>query len=286
MLVRVTTSRANWVTGIAIPALPTGEQDEEGEDIYQPPVFIGMGASEFPGDEDTPASGRIYTEYNFNELHLDNYLRRELAPGDTLIDIGCNIGTVAALGAGLVGSTGRVIGFDVQADWANRVTQLLHGQGMTHAFVHPFGLSDRDAPVYLNEEDQVVAAPSDAIQDTANDTAKLADGIKCLGEIRQGDEVLLAEAMPGRVMLKLDVEGHELHVIRGIPRTLAERVDHLVVEITPDWVGGRAAVQELVETLTEHGFRALEIRRDGGPGRPLSIDDLSETKQAEVSFRK
>jgi hypothetical protein len=73
MMVRVTTARSNWVTGIAIPSLPTGDVDEEGVAIYQLPVFIGNGADEFPADEDqgTQASGRIYTEYNFNEIHLD-----------------------------------------------------------------------------------------------------------------------------------------------------------------------------------------------------------------------
>ena len=82
-MVRVATSRANWVTGIAIPKLPTDEviRDEDGDPIlddegneqpiYQDPVFIGQGASEFPGNEDTDPSGRIYTEYNFNQLHLE-----------------------------------------------------------------------------------------------------------------------------------------------------------------------------------------------------------------------
>ena len=75
MMVRATTSRADWPFQSGeyegIPALPTGDQDENGNDIYQPPLAIGPGASEFPGDENTAPSGRIFTEFNFNELHLD-----------------------------------------------------------------------------------------------------------------------------------------------------------------------------------------------------------------------
>ncbi len=65
-MTRIWTTKANWIIGEAVPALPTGKVDEEGEPIMIPPIYFGAGADEFPlpegGDPETHNYGRTFTE--------------------------------------------------------------------------------------------------------------------------------------------------------------------------------------------------------------------------------
>lgn len=74
-MVRVWTNGVGWPEGQVLPALPTGEVDEEGEALYYPPLYFGPPAKEFPlpegEDPETWTYGRSYTEDGrFNETQL------------------------------------------------------------------------------------------------------------------------------------------------------------------------------------------------------------------------
>jgi FkbM family methyltransferase len=221
---------------------------------------------------------RLYWFGRFNELHLDNYLRRQLKLGDTFIDIGCNLGQVSTLAATLVGPTGQVIGFDVQAHWARRVTDSLHEQGLTHATIHPFGISDQPAKVFLDRSDKIITDGGVAIADDAK-------ALDRHGEVRVGDEVL-PQTMTGRVLVKIDVEGHEPRVLRGIARTMRNLVDHAIIEITPAWIGGETGVAQLLNLMKSYGFDGYAVDEQGQRGPAVTATDLAQAPQTEVVFIK
>ena len=62
-------------------------------------------------------------------------------------------------------------------------------------------------------------------------------------------------SVPGRALLKVDVEGHELEVLRGAARTLAW-IDVAIVEVTQDrgFVAGAPTPGRLDEELRKHGL--------------------------------
>jgi len=74
-MTRISTIKADWPLNQAVPALPTGAVDENGNAIMYPPINFGSGADEFPlpegGDPNTHNYGRTYTEEGrLNEVQL------------------------------------------------------------------------------------------------------------------------------------------------------------------------------------------------------------------------
>jgi SAM-dependent methyltransferase len=62
-----------------------------------------------------------------------NLLRRAgLAPGMHVADLGCGVGTVTREIAGLVGTSGRVVGIDVSREQLAQASERLGGPGFTH----------------------------------------------------------------------------------------------------------------------------------------------------------
>lgn len=91
-------------------------------------------------------------------------------------------------------------------------------------------------------------------------------------------ENALDAGSPGAVLLKLDVQGFELEVLRGATRTLPA-IDHVLVETS---VGGtlyegEATFDDVYRLLTDSGFRFAGIwdqMRDPRNDSPLQVDAL------------
>jgi len=76
--------------------------------------------------------------------------------------------------------------------------------------------------------------------------------------------VVAADSVPelrdlgGRVFIKVDVEGYEHKVLRGMPCLLSRNEVRLLVEVTPGWlVETGASAEQLFSTLYSYGFEAL-----------------------------
>lgn len=148
------------------------------------------------------------------EVGVQEALRRHLRPGHVFYDIGANIGFFSLVGARLVGPSGRVIAFEPVLASANSLR----------------------ANVTLNDCDWVTAAQV-AIADyvgTSNVSvareqswSHLADqGVHPLeiGQLRTEVTTIdrLCSSYPTPDVIKIDVEGYELEVLRGM-RTLIGR---------------------------------------------------------------
>jgi hypothetical protein len=66
----------------------------------------------------------------FYEEEVECYIRHEIKAGDTVIDVGMNVGHVALPAAVLVGPQGKVFAFEPNTKLASRVRQLAEKQGL------------------------------------------------------------------------------------------------------------------------------------------------------------
>lgn len=75
----------------------------------------------------------------------------------------------------------------------------------------------------------------------------------------------VAKDLPGPFLIKLDVEGHELHVLRGAEETL-KRTEMIVTEVST-WAEqrpqGRASLMDLFSFFDAHGFVFYEFVEPG-----------------------
>jgi len=244
------------------------------------PAVLPMGLTERPLKRiavDVPCDPYIYVHRNgywcgvFFEEELESYLLRELKPGDTVIDVGANVGHVALPAAALVAPTGRVLAFEPNPELAALVLASAERQKLP-LVMNAIALGEEDGDFTLQMDP---AHTGGATLRSVSDPA-FSRSVTC--SVRRGDAVM--PALTGRVFLKVDVEGFERSTIRGLRETL-KRVDHAVLEISPDWLGADG-VAELFGLMSEAGLAAFELRVDGSVGPPVRPEAV--TSQVNVLF--
>ncbi|MBW2127907.1 MAG: FkbM family methyltransferase [Deltaproteobacteria bacterium] len=220
--------------------------------------------------------GRLY------ETELENYLRQNLNPGDTVIDVGCNAGHISVLAAHLVDPGGRVIAFEPNHALAERVMNFVEEKNLSQIKIYKFALGGEEATgtLHLNRDDPGSSTLRSLGEDSGGAPGGFDTERSC--EIRTGDEVLGTENLPGRVFLKVDVEGYETQVLEGMPRTLRSQVSHAVIEVTPRWLGGRKGVSGLFGLMADAGLSPHVLQPSGRIGPPLKAESIDE--QVNVLF--
>lgn len=213
----------------------------------------------------------------FYEEELENYMLREIQLGDTVIDVGMNVGHVTLPAATLVGDRGIVISFEPNIDLVQRVQLLADKQKMNNIEIFPFGLGS------VNGSFDLVLDPNHSGGATfRNNEIEKSQSMSITCSVKVGDEVLINRQFPGRVFLKMDVEGFELEALEGLSKTL-NQVDHAIIEVSPLWLGVDGTIQ-LFEIMKNHGFCPHHICNDGTVGKTLAPDELSD--QVNVLFKR
>lgn len=209
--------------------------------------------SHFPGGE----SVRLAAAYRHVTWNEDEYraFKADVSAGDVVLDIGANAGAYSLLFAQWVGPSGRVYAFEPAPD-ARR------------------GL---ERHVRLNHCSDRVSISAEALSASRGFGQFRATGL-------QGDNRLVssgaADAIPVRTtsidefcsvhylapsLIKIDVEGAELDVLRGASRTIAARGDALAlyVEMHPSlWPSTGSSRAQMEEELARQGLAAERL--DGG----------------------
>ena len=213
---------------------------------------------------DVPCNPYTYVHGNyfwcgvFFEEEVEDYMRRELRPGDTVIDVGANVGHVALPAAALVKPTGQVLAFEPNPELAEIVAASAARQGLPLR-MHSYGLGDQPGSFTLRME------PGHAGGATLRDKpdSSMTRALQCRIEV--GD--LTVGKLTGRVLLKVDVEGFELSVLRGLARTM-EKIDHAVIEVSPEWLGPEG-VESLFSLMKQGGLGAHALLSGGRVGKSL-----------------
>jgi FkbM family methyltransferase len=184
-----------------------------------------------------------------------------LRPGGTVVDVGANHGYFTVLAAALLGPTGRVEAFEPNPAVADALAEVLARNAVAgRVSVHRVALSDREGHARFFVS---VAAANDGFSSLlATDDALEHGVIRADHSIRVPTltfDAFAERAGLGRVdLMKLDVEGAEAMVLRGMERTLAERPPRLIVcETMPESPAARM--------LASHGYsiRPLDENMNG-----------------------
>ena len=186
------------------------------------------------------ASGRVETE-------VQHVLRETVRPGDVFFDVGANVGFFTLLAARLVGPSGTVVAFEPQPENLEALRGNVSLNGFSNVIVDPRAVSGSSGSGVLDWRNPP--------------TARLVDG----GEAHSGRSFSVRTTSiddyvadnPGHVprMVKIDVEGHELDVIRGMKRTLLEHGPTILCEL-------HRTNRELASALRELGYRTRVLEED------------------------
>jgi FkbM family methyltransferase len=181
-------------------------------------------------------------------------LRETLKPGDVFVDIGANFGMHAIYAAKLVGNAGSVTGFEPAPDNLRLLRRNIELSGVRERVtVVPQAVSnspERFLTFYMPDEEVAVTASLKPVQ--ARMTPVRVENVRF-------DEYWGASRR-AIALMKIDVEGAELDVLRGARETLLRERPPLVIEVhgfaLPDF---GASVADLRAFLTELEYRERRL---------------------------
>jgi FkbM family methyltransferase len=155
------------------------------------------------------------------DLPVSEALARLVDPGDCVIDAGANIGYMSSLAAWRAGDRGRVLSFEpnpaVLPALQRNVARWGNQTGIAPVTVHPVALSDENgrATLCATADFATNMGTASLSEHSPEDTAQ-----SWQVESRRLDDYIRLDRIG---MLKLDVEDHELNVMRGAQKAIAER---------------------------------------------------------------
>jgi FkbM family methyltransferase len=240
----------------------------------------------------------ILAEWLFYTGHwqpaLSRWLVSTLKPGDTFVDVGANSGYFSLLAATSVGATGRVVAVEAcPTTFENLRANLAHNWPMSKpvralhlaasdAQGHATLYQHRNEPLYNTTVAGAgaggVAAASDVwsvLQKSAALDAGALSAVSALAaetsswrevQVQRArlDDVLCGDETSPRVV-KIDVEGGEWAVLRGLDRLLrrADLAVDIVVELSPKWLKLQASsAKALLAHMRARGFHAYALPSD------------------------
>ncbi|HEY3901052.1 MAG TPA: FkbM family methyltransferase [Chthoniobacter sp.] len=172
---------------------------------------------------------------SFCEPDIAEIFLRVLREGDTVVDVGANVGFFTVLAAALVGPGGRVVSFEPDPSNFARLQANVQANGFTHVTLINRPVSDHAGPVsfFLNSDDSGGSALWDPAQYPGNVLTQANPRVLSL-ESTTLDAELERLALPSVRLLKVDTEGAEHQVVRGARRLLANRgIPFVVAELHP-----------------------------------------------------
>jgi FkbM family methyltransferase len=216
----------------------------------------------------------IYAAYKAYADHAERQLLRQiLVPGAIAVDAGANIGIYSQFLARCVGPAGAVYSFEPAPENFERLRAAARGFSNMYLLQAAVGERSGKSELYLS--------------DTLNVDHRTYLTDNCARRVVQIEMVALDDYFkPGqRVdLIKMDVQGYELHALRGAGRVLADNpAAKLLLELWPhglkqagtNWI-------ELIDALTRKNMTVSKVTRRGPV--PLCSSSISEDPDCYVNL--
>jgi FkbM family methyltransferase len=199
---------------------------------------------------------RLHTGYvvGMYEPEVIRAFRENLRQGDTCIDVGGHIGYLTLLMARTVGPKGKVVTFEPMADTFQVLQENVNLNGLKNVTLEQsaVGESETIGSLVFEANQRLTWTPSATAYGVRGESKSVSVRVASL------DHYVRSAGLRPR-LIKIDVEGAELDVLRGARRVLREDGPTVLVEV--HGVGGEHE-QAILTLLKECGYvsRPLEVR--------------------------
>lgn len=200
-----------------------------------------------------PQNGFVDTEIFTNGVYEPDILKliqEHLHEGGTFIDIGANIGQHSLFAATHVGQTGQVIAFEPIPRIAAQLRSSLTLNKLSNVTINEVACSDTEGEARLTLVTGNIGGSS---------LHRKTDQNSILVKTQPADNFTAELARID--LIKIDAEGHELEVLRGLEITLAKHKPALIIEFSPSFWGDEAVVHgtEFFTILDKYGYQCFDL---------------------------
>lgn len=218
-------------------------------------------------------AGKTFLIGGEREVHL---LPTLVTPGSVAIDVGANVGDYTYSLCQAVGPAGRVIAIEPLPDLAEVLTRATRKLALPVTVIN-CALSSQQGEAELR------VPKRDGLREVGFATLvpRISGGDLVRVELRRLDDV--CQTVEGKIsFIKIDVEGHELDVLRGGERTIREHHPNLLVEI--EQRHSLIPIRQTFDYIISLGYRG-EFMEEDGTHRPLESFDIQTHQTGRLGNR-
>lgn len=196
-----------------------------------------------------PTQRSLYFEHEY-EKHVTRCLETYLKPGETFIDVGAHVGYYSLMASRLVGTEGQVVSFEPNQE--NFVRLCGHVKLNDVRNIRPLNLAVSDK-----------GGLREFFVNPFNDgghSLQSFDGYEALRKVRVESislDEFVEKQLGGKAIefVKIDVEGHQLNVLRGMQRILRRSMPKIILEMSETDRGNN----DVFQLLESQGYQYCRL---------------------------
>jgi FkbM family methyltransferase len=204
-----------------------------------------------------------YIEYSIlttgtYEAEIGKIISISLKENGVALDIGCNIGLQSLRMAQAVGKTGRVIAFEPLNYLRQKCKKNFELNFANNVDLLPYALSDQAGEMNIKINSQLWNQGAfSLLQKSEGDLEQ-----RIL--IKVGDELEEIQNLKNLDLIKIDVEGFELNVMKGLIKTLKKFKPRIIFELDKNyWFRNDQRIEDCFQLLAEIGYNFYQISTFG-----------------------
>lgn len=195
------------------------------------------------------------------ELPTVRFIRSFLRANDVVIDVGAQMGYLTLVAATSANKETLVISFEPESNNADRLRENLALNNLSNVTIEQCALSDVDGSLKLYLSKDINAGTHSTVYVEQNVSTSFIEI-----PAKQLDTILTSGVIPNdRVdLMKIDVEGAEINVLRGSMTTLGTCKPVIVIELSDALQNARGgSAKDIIEFFASLNFEPYTICDDG-----------------------
>ncbi|GAB3927732.1 FkbM family methyltransferase [Mucilaginibacter myungsuensis] len=192
------------------------------------------------------------------EDEINKLIRVSLKPGFAALDIGANIGLQSIRMSQSCGADGKVYSFEPLQHIHQKFSRNIALNNCQNIQLFPFALSDSDGETTVNIDEQTWNQGAFSLNQESNGKSQQTITIKA------GDTLSEIAALQRLDLIKIDVEGYEFQVLRGLKDTLRKHRPRIIFEYDDNyWQRTGQQMADCYPFLIETGYTLYQITQVG-----------------------
>lgn len=168
-----------------------------------------------------------------------------LRPGDHFVDVGANIGLMSVYAAQLVGDQGKVTAFEPHPKTASMLAENIALNRLHQVQFYRVALGSESGSTSIHED-------LDGNRGAAYISHNSSQGMGLSIEVRTLDPYFSNEDVPR--VVKVDVEGYELEVLRGMKKLLGASSPPMLIVESCTGIDRVGHIHSLFDALRKYGY--------------------------------
>lgn len=197
------------------------------------------------------------------------YLWQYLSPGAVFVDIGANIGHFSAIAASIVGPTGAVHAFEPVPRYRTVLDRLQHENPRRSIVVNACAFGNQQTQASIDVAGDRNIGWNSLLPDTVGrayfeDGTSISNGHVLAEQVEvtvmRFDDYAQEQEIERIDLIKIDVEGFEMNVLRGMETTVARLHPPILVELSPHLLKRLGVTPaDVAGWANRFGYRAVDI---------------------------